>query len=226
MNYVDFERLVSPPRLGRYYNSCKSHALKTLTLYQANIRISQAFLGVLSVFEIILRNSIDSHYESLFPAVPGKPEWLLSSALPGGFLRAIGCESSADKILQAFNHLGSKYTHDKLIAELSFGFWRHLFAGRQFKAGGGTLLAIFPQLPARRNQTFIYQKLHRVNSIRNRIAHHEPICFGAGNSISASYARNHFQEITDILGYMSLDSHYLFRGFKGVLDEANYIDSI
>jgi hypothetical protein len=31
---------------------------------------------------------------------------------------------------------------------------------------------------------------------------------------------------TDILGYMGIDSGHLFRGFKGVLQEANYIDSI
>jgi hypothetical protein len=226
MNFVEFEKLISPQRLGRYYNTCNFHALKTLTLYRANIHISQAFLGVLSVFEIVLRNRIDLHYRAQLSGETGKPTWLLASSLPGGFLTARGCESSLKKVMQAYEILGSNYTHDKLIAELSFGFWRHLFAGRQFKAGGGTLLAIFPRIPPRCNQTFIYQKLHRINSIRNRIAHHEPICFGCSNTISTLYARSHFQEMIDILDYMAIDSRQLLQGFNNVLQQANYIDSI
>jgi hypothetical protein len=226
MKYREFEELMSPQRIGKYYSTCDGHALKTLSLYQANIRLSQGFLGVLSVFEVALRNRIDQHYRTQSISRRRSQEWLLTSIQPGGFLTNNGCQSSLDKVAQAYKRLGSSYSHDKLIAELSFGFWRHLFAGRQFKAGGGTLLAIFPNLPPRRNQTFVYQKLHRINSVRNRIAHHEPICFGGGNVISTTYARTHFQEIADILGYMSVENRHLFMGFTSVLDEANYIDSI
>ena len=217
---------MSPQRIGRYYNSCNHHVLKTLSLYHANIRLSQAFLPVLSYFEVVLRNRIDLHYRIRFVQSAGKPDWLLAAARPGGFFAKNGCLSSSEKILEASARLGAKYTHDRLVAELSFGFWRFMFAGKQYQAAGNTLLAIFPYLPPRQNQTFIYQKLKRINSIRNRIAHHEPICFGGANAISASYARSHFQEITDILGYMNIDSRQLFQGFNSLLNEANYIDNI
>ena len=226
MKFCEFEKLMSTQRIGRYYTSCNQHVLKTLSLYNGNIRLSQAFLPVLNYFEVVLRNRIDLHYRLRFIQLAGHPDWLLAAALPGGFLARNGCLSSVEKILQARTKLGVRYTHDKLVAELSFGFWRFLFAGKQYQAGGNTLLNIFPGLPPRCNQNFIYRKLKNINSIRNRIAHHEPICFGAGNSISAAYARSHFTEITDILGYMGIDSRHLFRGFKGVLEEANYIDSI
>lgn len=226
MKYVEFEELVSPQRLGRYNNACKDHVLRTLSLYRANIRISQAFLAVLSIFEVVLRNKIDLHYRSRFPALPGMPEWLLASTLPGGFFTKSGCQSSMDKVTQAYAKLGPNYTHDKLLAELGFGFWKYMFAGRQFKAGGGTLLTVFPDLPPRSNQGFIYHKLHRINSIRNRIAHHEPICFDAGNCISTVYVRTHFQEIVDILNYMNVNSRQLFYGFDSVLEQANYLDNI
>lgn len=155
-----------------------------------------------------------------------KPEWLLASIRTGGFLTQPGCQSSLERVVKAYLKLGSNYTHDKLLAELNFGFWKFLFAGRQFRAGGGTLLAIFPHIPSRHNQTLIYQKLHRINSIRNRIAHHEPICFGPGNTINTSDTRSHFQEIIDILNYMNIDSRQLFYGIDRVLKEADYIDSI
>ena len=169
MKYIELEELLSPMRLGRYNSACNDHILKTLSLYRANIRISEAFLPVLSIFEVVLRNKIDLHYRSRFPVKYGNPEWLIASALPGGFLEKSGCRNSVDKIIQACARLGSNYTHDRLLAGLSFGFWTHLFAGKQYQAGGNSLLAIFPNLPPRRNQTFIYHKLHRMNTIRKRL---------------------------------------------------------
>ena len=75
----------------------------------------------------------------------------------------------------AYEKLGKNYTHDKLVAELSFGVWVFLFAGKQYQAGGNVLLSIFPKRPYKVNQKVIYQKLNQINSLRNRVAHHEPI---------------------------------------------------
>jgi hypothetical protein len=223
MKYVDFEALISPQRLYRYKAACHNNTRKTLSLYRANIRMSQAFLAVLGIFEVVLRNKIDRHYKVQFAATP---DWLVSSTLPGGFLTYNGCQNSLNKISRTYSDLGANYTHDKLLAELSFGFWKFMFAGRQFQAGGSTLLAILPNLPPHRNQNFVYQKLDRINSIRNRVAHHEPICFGVGNIIGTGYARAHFQEIVDVITYMGVNSRELFYGIDGVISEANYIDTI
>jgi hypothetical protein len=153
MKYCEFEELVSPKRVGRYYHSCNQHVLKTLSLYNANIRLSQAFLPILNYFEVILRNRIDQHYRQTF----GNQDWLLTASLPGGFFAKSGCLNSSGKVMQARKKLGVSYTHDRLVAALSFGFWKFMFAGKQYRAG---------------------------------------------------------------------ESRHLFRGFKGVLEEANYIDSI
>ncbi|MBN9379935.1 MAG: hypothetical protein J0H74_04180 [Chitinophagaceae bacterium] len=223
MRYGEFEVLISPQRLNRYKSACTNNTRKTLSLYRANIRMSQAFLAVLGIFEVVLRNKIDLHYKAQFSV---SPDWLLASTLPKGFLTRNGCQNSVNKISRTYADLGPNYTHDKLLSELSFGFWKFMFAGRQFQAGGSTLLAIFPSLPARRNQSFIYHKLDRINSIRNRVAHHEPICFGIGNTIGTAYARSHFQEIIDIITYMGINSQQLFYGIDGVIKEADFIDGI
>lgn len=151
---------------------------------------------------------------------------MLASTLPGGFLTARGCNNSLRKVNDTYTASGVNYTHDKLLAELSFGFWKYLFAGNQFMAAGSTLLAIFPNLPPRHSQSHVYTKLDRINSIRNRVAHHEPICFGLGNTIGTNYARTHFQDIIDVLSWLNIDSRQLFYGFDGVLKEADYIDNI
>jgi hypothetical protein len=226
MKYSEFEMLISPQRLARYKAACGSNTRKVVKLYRANIRISKSFLAALSLFEIVLRNKIDSHYKALYPAIAGRHEWLLSFILPGGFLTANGCQNSLNKINSTYTSLGNNYTHDKLLAELSFGFWKFLFAGRQFMAGGSTLLVAFPNLPPRHSQSHIYTKLDRINSIRNRVAHHEPVCFGSGNIISTVYAREHYQDIEDILRWLGINSHQLFYGIDGVLKEADAIDNL
>jgi hypothetical protein len=223
MRYGEFEWLISPQRLAKYQIACGYDTRKTLKLYRANIRISQAFLAVPGVFEVVLRNSIDRHYRTQFSTAP---DWLLNSTLPGGFLTQPGCSNSSSKINKVYSKLGASYTHDNLLAELSFGFWKFMFAGKQFQAGGSTLLSIFPQIPPIQNQTFIYHKLDNINSLRNRVAHHEPVCFGIGNVINTVYARSHFQEIIDILTYMNVNSNQLFYGIDGVLKEAAYIDAL
>jgi|SRR5579859_781746 len=226
MKFREFEKLISPQRLLKYRVSCKMNGRRTLRLYRANIRMSQTFFSVLSVFEVVLRNKIDLHYKVQFPSTQGSPEWLVASILPGGIFTINGCQNSFKKIKRAYDDLGINYTHDKLLAELSFGFWKFMFAGKQYQAGGNTLLSIFPSLPARYNQGLIYHKLDRLNAIRNRIAHHEPICFGSGNLIDTTYVRSHFQDIVDLLSYMNIDSKQLLFGIDGVLKSAAYIDTI
>jgi hypothetical protein len=226
MRYSEFEKLISTQRLARYKAACNNDTRKTYSLYRANIRLSRAFLAVLSIFEVVLRNKIDLHYKTQFETISGNPDWLLASTLPGGFLTSTGCQNSLEKATKCYTELGTNYTHDKLLAKLSFGFWKHMFAGRQFYAGGNSLLAIFPDLPPNCNQSFIYNKLSRVNSIRNKVAHHEPICFGRGDTIGAAYARSHFQEIIDLLSYMNVNSQELLYGVNGILKEANHIDAL
>jgi hypothetical protein len=197
-----------------------------MRLYRANIRLSQAFLATISIFEVVLRNKIDTHYKHQFLPSPQAQEWLLASIRPGGFLTSPGCKKTFSKIEAAYTSLGNNYTHGKLLAELSFGTWKFMFAGNQFRAGGNSLLKIFPCLPPHHNQGNIYARLNRINSIRNRVAHHEPICFGMGNTIATVYARNHFQDIIDLFTWMGVGYKEILSGIDGVLKAADYIDAI
>jgi hypothetical protein len=222
MWFSEFEKLISPNRLAKYKAACNNDTRKAYSLYRANIRLSRSFLAVLSVFEVVLRNKIDLHYKTQCD----DSDWLLASTYSGGFLNSPGCWNSSEKVTKCYEELGSNYTHDKLLSKLSFGFWKHMFSGRQYQAGGNTLLAIFSGRPLRCNQSLIYNKLNKINSIRNRVAHHEPICFGREDTISTAYARSHFQEITDLLHYMNVNSQELFYGINGILKEADYIDKL
>lgn len=226
MRFQEFEKLISHQRLLRYRLACGNDTRKTMKLYRANIRISLAFLATVGILEVVLRNKIDAHYKVNFPAPIGGQEWLLASTLPGGFFTGASCNRSFQKITQAYSNLGNRYSHDKLLAEMSFGFWKFMFAGNQFLAGGSTLLNIFPLLPSHTNQGVIYAKLDKINSVRNRVAHHEPICFGSGNTVNTTYARSHYQEMLELLDWMNINADQLFYGIDGVKKEADYIDQI
>jgi len=125
MRYAGFEALMSLQRLNRYRIACNYNIRKTLCLYRANIRMSQAFLAVLGIFEVVLRNKIDAHYKEQFSETP---DWFLAAMRPGGFLTENGCQGSLNKITKAYADMGGSYSHDKLLSQLSFGFWKFMFA--------------------------------------------------------------------------------------------------
>lgn len=136
MQYSEFEMLISTQRLARYKAACNNDTRRTYRLYRANIRLSRAFLAVLSIFEVVLRNKIDLHYKTQFEAISGTPDWLLATTLPGGCLTANGCQNSLEKVTKCYTELESNYTHDRLLAKLSFGFWKHCLREDNFMQEG------------------------------------------------------------------------------------------
>ncbi len=62
MSYNQYEILLSAPRLAKYKAACAGHEGKALTLYRANIRLSQELYAVIGLFEVVLRNHIDRHF--------------------------------------------------------------------------------------------------------------------------------------------------------------------
>ncbi|MBK8968169.1 MAG: Abi family protein [Saprospiraceae bacterium] len=174
MNSYNIERAFSKPRFYRYLAASNGNWQTALELYRTNVRLSSRFFAILNVFEVVFRNAINEHYINQF----GK-NWLFIQSAPKGFLANPGCEKSRKTVLEAIQKLGNNYSQDKMVAACSFGFWRFLFASKEFSAAGSTLLRIFPNKPkgGNYNHTYVFNELFKINEIRNRIAHHEPICF-------------------------------------------------
>jgi hypothetical protein len=221
MRYNDFEIWVSQPRIFRYIYACDCNKRQALALYRANIRLSQAIFAILGLFEIALRNAIDNHYCKTFGS-----NWLYDAVQPAGFLRAKGCEKSLVSVKAVITKLGPDYTHNKAIAELTFGFWTHQFNSKHFQASGSTLLKIFPTRPFATNHTAIFNILSGINRLRNRIAHHEPICFEKPVDISACYATKQYQQILEVMQWLGINTPSFLFGIDRVLQEANSIHNI
>jgi hypothetical protein len=115
---------------------------------------------------------------------------------------------------------------------MEFGFWRYLFARAQYLAGKQTLLRIFPAKPrstsrVQYNNVFVFNQLAKINDVRNRIAHHEPICFLPGYPINDSnYTRQHYSLILQLFQWMQVDEKSLLYGLDHINDITLQVDKL
>lgn len=234
MNYIDFESLFSAPRLQRYKNAMSGNQNKALILYRHNLKLSQSLFTLISVFEIVLRNQIDVCMKKH----GANADWLHDAVQNGGIFDTQKCQYCHDEIIKKLNLLNKNgtYSHDKLIAELNFGFWRYMLEPAQFNATGKIFMQILPSRPKSSptqhyNQKWFAAKLREINIIRNRIAHQETICLrqNGGNSVvDTSLARNVYHNILNLLHYMNIAADKLLYGLnhKNILILCDKIDRL
>ncbi len=224
------EQAVSTPRINRYIAACGGDRNRADQLYVANIRLSSKLFAVLCMFEVTLRNAIDNHDKSQFSVRNGSTEWLQAESSASGFLSsptlARGGFQSRQNVLSVLINLGHRYTHDKAVSALSFGFWRYTFAAKEFAAAGSTLLRIFPARPRGINHTDVYNRLAEINRLRNRVAHHQPICFDRLGSISTTDAQAAYGYCLEIFQWLGFDTTVLLDGIDDVAAEFAQINSI
>jgi len=158
---------VSSPRLLRYEAFATGDLVQALRLYTWNTALSEALYGPIQGLEITLRNKMNDCFASHFG-----PQWFDAPAM--GLLYA-----QQDQVTQAKQAL---WRHrkapdpDRVVAELSFGFWAGLF-GRQYETHlwRRYLRALFVNAPSPFLRQDAHRVLNNVRMLRNRIAHHEPI---------------------------------------------------
>lgn len=227
MRYADFENIMSMPRMNRYKQACGGDVRKAMTLYRKNLKLSQELFIVISCFEIALRNAIDKNYLRTLGS-----DWLRNAIASGGCFDDSRCAITQRTIDEEIRSLRGPYTHHKLVAGLGFGFWRYMFGRHQYRLAGSTLLRILPNRPPSSrtihyNQNYVFQELKKINNIRNRIAHHEPICFQANAAVKdTSYVREHYKVIVQLFYWMGINEKELLYGLDHVLSSCNKIDTL
>lgn len=230
MNFNDFEQALSPDRLKRYLEACNQDSRKAMTLYRHNLRLSQEMFTILSCFEVTLRNAIDM---KLRLSLGG--DWLKDSFQAGGIFDTPRLARTSNIVRGGYRRLqeqGKPYTHVGLLSEMEFGVWKHMFSREQFAATGRCLLAIFPSKPTstpqmQYNHTYMFNELDKVNTLRNRIAHHEPICFALGASeIDTTYIVNQYERVCRLFAWMNIDSASMLYGLDHVRKVSNEIEKL
>lgn len=226
MRYRDFEQIITTARMNRYLVACDGNSRKAMTLYRKNLQLTQELFTVISCFEVALRNAIDKKFTTVLGS-----DWLRDGADSGGIFDNSRCRLTKQNINEAKDKLYT-YSHFKLVAELGFGFWRFMFAQNQYAATNKVLLQIFPSKPIstltqQYNNVYIFNQLAKLNHIRNRMAHHEPICFLPGQNVKdTSYARQHYNLILQLFQWMEIDEASLLYGLdhiNAVCDEIDHL---
>ncbi|MFD3488749.1 hypothetical protein [Streptomyces sp. NPDC058665] len=162
--------LISPDRLTPYLNACPGDTTAALALYQWNSDLAAAFFEPLGHLEIMLRNALDARLVARQQRRGRTIEWYADTAVPLS-------NNARSDIAQARQRAGRNapvIPRGKIIAELSFGFWRFLLA-RQYRASlWPDLAGAFSHAPNRALAT-VEDPVKRLHKFRNRIAHHEGI---------------------------------------------------
>jgi len=137
--------------------------------YKQNLLQSEKYYILLSIFEISLRNSIDDYFKKKI-----SNDWLNCKVLHYDTRKRV--EEAKSKIVQR----RETSTHDKIIAELAFGFWTSLF-----RKSYSNLIRIqdinyiFPNMPRKNekliNRNILDKKLNHIRKFRNRVFHYERI---------------------------------------------------
>ncbi len=174
---IALELALSPERLQPYIARAGGSRAKAILIYERNTALSEALYGVTQAAEVGLRNSI---HRVLCTAYG--PMWFDNFTLE---------DIQAEKITAAkyeISHNGRCVTPGGVVAELNLGFWTSLISTRYEKSlWVPHLHKAFPHAVVEKrdkdgivsiasiSRSEIFDQLERIRTLRNRIAHHEPI---------------------------------------------------
>ena len=219
MKFTEFEETISPERMHRYVLACGNDTRRAMTLYRYNLKLSQEMFTLISCFEVSLRNRIDREMQANFGT-----DWLRDFILPGGRFDVDPRVDGTRKIIKkAYEGLirTNNYSHTKLLAEMEFGVWKFMYNNVQYRLANRSLLGVFPNKPTSTAQlqydnTFVFGELDVINQIRNRIAHHEPICFGIPASIDTQHVLDCYARMMRLFQWMGINANTLLYGLDHI----------
>jgi hypothetical protein len=178
------ERWLSAPRLERYLLAAANDRERALSLYDWNARISAAVLRDVAHLEVGLRNAYDEALSATSAAdqlrwtsasMTAFPPVHRTKRAPDGSTHQVDINRKAREILDAAIRAagGPQAPSGKVVANLTFGFWRYLSSKAHEKSLWVPYLhTVFPPKTSRRE---VDARIGRLHDLRNRAAHHEPL---------------------------------------------------
>ena len=143
----------------------------TVTLYEWNMSVSTALFQDLSAFEVLFRNAVDQSLRSKYQATSAAPPWWDQIGLHDT------AKESLAKAIDRVAGAGGGFDQDKVVSELTFGFWRYLLLIKYQPNVWPFIRRALAHVPAGRkiDRRDVEEAVDNLWYLRNRIAHHEPI---------------------------------------------------
>ena len=142
---------------------------KALGLYEWNLAVSGGLYEALGIVEVVLRNALGRQLAAHHGTLAG--HWYDDLL---GVLSDLAHEDIA-AARRRVRKLRRPETRGRVVAELNFGFWKFLLAKRyEATLWTGYLRHAFPNLQPQ-SRAVVYRSLDELHTVRNMIAHHEPV---------------------------------------------------
>lgn len=171
---ADLRRLLSAGRFDRYTAAAGGSAADAALLYGWNVQLAGAWHETLGLFEVVLRNALDRQLSTYHQHVlSGNGHWCADARMPWRSPKLAA--QIADARRRARIGRRGPEVHGKIVAELTFGFWRYILASTyQTTLWSPALRHAFPHHRTR-DRAAVYDPVNHLHLLRNRVAHHEPI---------------------------------------------------
>ena len=151
---------ISAERLRTYLELASGNHSIAMSMYTRNVALGSAFYGPLQTLEVALRNAVNNSLADRHGDF-----WFNDADL----LK----HSELERAKHATQRVRKQLTAGRVVAELNFGFWVALFAkGYEARLWRTNLHRLFAPQPKRHE---LHGQLDRLRTLRNRVAHHEPI---------------------------------------------------
>lgn len=159
---------ITDGRFAPYLQAASGDHDAAVELYVWNARISAAIFEVLHHVEVLVRNAIDSQFRPVEATAPADTTWLCDPNILN--------EASRLRVGEAIERITRQHknpTRGRVVATLSFGFWRALFDRKYDKLWVSHLHRAFPNGSG--NRADVATVMATLVPFRNRLAHHETI---------------------------------------------------
>jgi hypothetical protein len=166
-------------RLASYLAVSGGDVVRAIEIYDWNVKIGGAFHEDLGRLEVVFRNVVDDALLAYGAALGWPTVWYRRAQLfPGR--RGRRALDDIEIARRRATTGGVVETHGKVIAELSFGFWRYICTPNYHTSlWVPSLSGAFPNHPEnddpRAVRADVADRMQRIHFLRNRVAHHEPI---------------------------------------------------
>ena len=158
----------SSERLAPYLAVTGSDPERAVALYAWNADLSAALATTIGHVEVLLRNAMHESLAAWSERQFNEPRWFVD---PSGLLHPRAAQD-----IRAARDRASRgprgESSGRVVAELSFGFWRFLLAGHYDRSLWRQ--ALFRAFPERRRRE-VHDAARILHLARNRLAHHEPM---------------------------------------------------
>lgn len=179
MNRKSIEKIISTERFKPYLRYHSYNFDKALLHYKSNIAISESFYSLLAILEVGLRNNISFQLEQKF----NDTNWFDNSDF-----KNIISNFQINRIIDAKSNITirkKRISIDRIIPELTFGFWTSFFDPKYDTSFWKNLRLAFPNCPKEiRKRKTMNLKFNGIRKLRNRIFHHESISWNSSALIN------------------------------------------